>query len=69
VNKGGKWLPQKYDVSNLSQLALVPKEHQGSLFSYQDNKRNDESLHQVNEPIIVLEIHKDITYIKVNISK
>jgi len=59
VKKGGKWLPQKFDISNLTQLVLVSKEQQGSLFSYQENTRNDESLHQVNEPSIALEIRKE----------
>lgn len=58
MKKGGKRLPQKLDVSNLTQLALVPKVQQGSLFSYQENTIGA-AIQQVNELKIPLEIIKE----------
>jgi len=50
VKKGGKWLPDNFNISSITQPILSPKESQVSLFSNVENKSRDTEVIEVNEP-------------------
>jgi predicted Rossmann fold nucleotide-binding protein DprA/Smf involved in DNA uptake len=50
VKKGGKWLPENFNISSITQPFVSPKESQVSLFSNLENKSLDSEVSEVNEP-------------------
>lgn len=50
VKKGGKWLPENFNISSISEPTLTPKDSQVSLFNSYDQKSKSHVINEVNEP-------------------
>lgn len=63
VKKGGKWLPENFDPSLITQIIPNPKDSQGSLFvSYETNSK-DQTHPQLKEPNTPYQLGKEVNLI------
>ena len=59
VNKGGKWLPEIFNLSNITQPIPHSKDSQGSLFVSYETTNKDQILPQINEPNTPYQLSKE----------
>ncbi len=58
VKNGGKWLPENFNLSTITQPIQNSTDSQGSLFSSYEKSSKDSTLNEVNEPQVKFGLNK-----------